>query len=112
MVRSKAVYLDLNVPREGTRDILELWVENTEGAKLWMNVFKDLKPRGVADILMAVTDGLKGMSESLAVVYPANTLQTSIVHLIRNSLDYASRNDCKPLVAAIKPIYTCQCRER
>jgi len=70
-----------------------------------MKVFNDLKTRGVADILIAVTDGLKGMSEALAVVYPETTLQTCIVHLIRNSLDYASWKERKPLAAAIKPIY-------
>jgi transposase-like protein len=65
-----------------------------------------LKTRGVADILIAVTDGLKGMPEALAAVFPATTLQTCIVHLIRNSLDYASWKDRKALAAAIKPIYT------
>jgi putative transposase len=106
VVRNKAVYLALGVRPDGTRDILGLWIENTEGAKFWMKVFNDLKTRGVADILIAVTDGLKGMAEALAVVYPATTLQTCIVHLIRNSLDYASWKDRKALAAAIKPIYT------
>ncbi len=106
VVRNKAVYLALGVRPEGSRDILGLWIENTEGAKFWMKVFNDLKTRGVADILIAVTDGLKGMSEALAVVYPATTLQTCIVHLIRNSLDYASWKERKALAAAIKPVYT------
>ena len=106
VVRSKAVYLALGVLPDGSRDILGLWIENTEGAKFWMKVFNDLKTRGCNDILIAVTDGLKGMGEALAVVYPATTLQTCIVHLIRNSLDYASWKDRKALAAAIKPIYT------
>src|SRR3981189_1382132 len=76
VVRNKAVYLALGVLPDGTRDILGIWIENTEGAKFWMKVFNDLKTRGVADILIAVTDGLKGMPEALAVVYPATTLQT------------------------------------
>ncbi|HHG6310172.1 TPA: IS256 family transposase, partial [Streptococcus pneumoniae] len=80
--------------------------ENTEGAKFWMRVFNDLKTRGVHDILIAVTDGLKGMPEALAAVFPATTLQTCIVHLIRNSLDYAGWKDRKPLASAIRPIYT------
>ena len=71
-----------------------------------MKVFNDLKTRGVGDILIAVTDGLKGMPEALGAVYPATTLQTCIVHLIRNSLDFASWKDRKALAAAIKPIYT------
>jgi transposase-like protein len=106
VVRNKAVYLALGVRPDGTREILGLWIETTEGAKFWMKVFNDLKTRGVADILIAVTDGLKGIPEALGVVYPATTLQTCIVHLIRNSLDYASWKDRRELAAAIKPIYT------
>jgi putative transposase len=106
VVRNKAIYLALGVLPDGSRDILGLWIENTEGAKFWMKVFTDLKTRGLGDILIAVTDGLKGMPEALAAVYPATTLQTCIVHLIRNSLDYASWKDRKALAAAIKPVYT------
>ena len=106
VVRNKAVYLALGVRRDGTREILGLWIENTEGAKFWMKVFNDLKTRGVLDILIAVTDGLKGMPEALAAVFPATTLQTCIVHLIRNSLDYASWKDRKALAAALRPIYS------
>jgi transposase-like protein len=106
VVRNKAIYLALGVLPDGTRDILGLWIEGTEGAKFWMKVFNDLKTRGVGDILIAVTDGLKGMPEALGAVFPATTLQTCIVHLIRNSLDYASWKDRKLLAAAIKPVYT------
>jgi transposase-like protein len=105
VVRNKAVYLALGVRRDGTREILGIWIENTEGAKFWMKVFNDLRTRGVLDILIAVTDGLKGMPEALAVVFPATTLQTCIVHLIRNSLDYASWKDRKALATALRPIY-------
>jgi putative transposase len=111
VVRNKAIYLALGVLPDGTRDILGLWIENTEGAKFWMKVFNDLKTRGVADILIAVTDGLKGMPEALAAVFPATTLQTCIVHLIRNSLDYASWKERKALAAAIRPIYTASSAE-
>lgn len=106
VVRNKAIYLALGVLPDGTRDILGLWIENTEGAKFWMKVFNDLKTRGVADILIAVTDGLKGIAEALGAVFPTTTLQTCIVHLIRSSLDYASWKDRKALAAALKPIYT------
>jgi transposase-like protein len=105
-VRSKAVYLALAVLPNGTRDILGIWIEQTEGAKFWMKVFTDLKVRGCQDILIAVTDGLKGMSEALAAVFPLTILQTCIVHLIRHSLDFAGARDRKLLAAALRPIYT------
>ena len=97
VVRSKAVYLALAVLPDGSRDILGIWIEQTEGAKFWMKVFTDLKTRGCEDILIAVTDGLKGMSEALAAVYPATTLQTCIVHLLRNSLAFANWKERTPL---------------
>jgi putative transposase len=105
-VRTKAVYLALAIRPDGTREILGLWIEQTEGAKFWMKVFTDLKARGCQDILIAVTDGLKGMSEALAAVLPATTLQTCIVHLIRHSLDFVNWKERKTLAAALRPIYT------
>ena len=105
VVRNKAVYLALGVRRDGTREVLGLWIETTEGAKFWMKGCNDLKTRGVNDILIAVTDGLTGMPAALEAVFPRTTLQTCIVHLIRNSLDYASWKDRKALAAAIRPIY-------
>ena len=102
VVRNTAIYMALGVLPDGTHDILGIWIENTEGAKFWLKVFTDLKTRGVADILIAVTDGLKGIGEALGAVFPATTLQTCIVHLIRNSLDYASWKDRKLLAAALR----------
>src|SRR5258705_118394 len=104
-VRVKAVYLALGVRTDGRRDILGLWIEQTEGAKFWLKVFTDLRARGCEDILIAVTDGLKGMPEALEAAYPHTTLQTCIVHLIRHSLEYASWRDRKLLAAALKTIY-------
>ena len=106
VVRSKAVYLALAVLPDGTRDILGIWIEQTEGAKFWLKVFTDLKTRGCQDILIAVTDGLKGMSEALEAAYPATTLQTCLVHLIRNSLDLVGWKERKALAAALRLIYT------
>ena len=105
-VRSKAIYLALAVRPDGSRDILGIWIEQTEGAKFWMKVFTDLKTRGCQDILIAVTDGLKGMGEALAAVFPATTLQTCIVHLIRHSLDFANWKERKLLATALRSIYT------
>lgn len=105
VVRNKAVYMALAVLPDGTREILGLWIENTEGAKFWMRVFNELKTRGVRDILIAVTDGLKGMPAALEAVFPATTLRTCIVHLIRSSMSYANWNDRKKLGSALRPIY-------
>jgi transposase-like protein len=106
VVRPKAVYLALGIRADGTRDILGLWIEQTEGAKFWMKVFTDLRARGCEDILIAVTDGLKGMPEALEAIFPETTLQTCIVHLIRHSLEYASYRDRRPLTLALRTIYT------
>jgi putative transposase len=106
VVRSKAVYLALGVLADGSKDLLGIWIETTEGAKFWLKVFNDLKTRGCHDILIAVTDGLAGMGEALEVVYPETTLQTCIVHLIRNSLSYANWKDRKGLAAALRAIYS------
>jgi transposase-like protein len=106
IVRIKAVHLALAVLRDGRREILGLWIEQTEGAKFWMKVFTDLKARGCEDICIAVTDGLKGMPEALAAVYPQTTLQTCLVHLIRRSLEFAATKQRYALAAALRPIYT------
>jgi len=105
VVRNKAVYLALGVLPDGSRDVLGLWIEQTEGAKFWLKVFNDLKTRGVADLLIAVVDGLKGLAEAIEVAFPATTVQTCIVHLIRNSLNYATWKDRKAVAAALRPIY-------
>jgi putative transposase len=105
-VRSKAVYLALAVLPDGSRDILGIWIEQTEGAKFWLKVFTDLRTRGCQDILIAVTDGLKGMSEALAAVFPATPLQTCLVHLVRHSFDFATWKVRKELAAALRTIYT------
>jgi transposase-like protein len=106
IVRNKAVYVALGVLPDGTRDVLGLWIEQTEGAKFWLKVFNDLKTRGVQDILIAVVDGLTGLTDAIETAFPKTTVQTCIVHLLRNSLDYASWKDRKRLAAALRPIYT------
>jgi putative transposase len=106
VVRNKAVYLALGVLPDGTREVLGIWIEQTEGAKFWLKVFNELRSRGVGDILIAVVDGLKGLVDAIETAFPSTTVQTCIVHLIRNSLDYASWKDRKQVAAALRPIYT------
>ena len=105
-VRSKAIYLALAVLPDGTRDFLGSWGEQDKGAKFGMKASRDVWPRRCQDILIAVTDGLKGMAEALAAVFPATTLQTCIVHLLRSSLDFANWKERKPMAKALRPIYT------
>ena len=106
VVQNKAVYLALGVLADGTREVLGLWIEQTEGAKFWLKVFNELKTRGVHDILIAVVDGLTGLPDAIETAFPRTTVQTCIVHLIRNSLDYVSWKQRKPLAAALRPVYT------
>ena len=105
LVRNKAVYIALGVQADGTKDILGLWIENTEGAKFWLRVMNELKNRGVNDVLIAVVDGLKGFPEAINAVFPQTIVQTCIVHLIRHSMDFASWKDRKALAGALKTIY-------
>lgn len=106
VVRNKAIYLALGVDAQGGRDVLGLWIEQTEGAKFWLKVVNDLRNRGVEDILIAVVDGLKGFPEAINATFPQTTVQTCIVHLIRHSLGYASWKDRKAVAAALRPVYT------
>lgn len=104
-VRNKAVYLAIGVTPDGRKDVLGIWIEQTEGAKFWQRVMTELKNRGVADILIAIVDGLKGFPEAINAVFDKTQIQTCIVHLIRNSLDFAPWKDRKAIVAALKTIY-------
>ena len=105
LVRNKAVFLAIGVRCSGHKEILGLWIEQTEGAKFWLRVMNELKARGVGDILIAVVDGLKGFPEAITAVFPDTVVQTCIVHLIRNSVQLASWKDRKALAQALKPIY-------
>jgi len=104
-VRNKAVYLAIGVTPDGRKDVLGIWIEQTEGAKFWMRVMSELKNRGVNDILIAVVDGLKGFPEAITAVFPDTQVQTCIVHLLRNSMDYAGWKDRKPIATALKEVY-------
>jgi putative transposase len=106
LVQNKAVYLALGINLQDEREVLGLWIEQTEVAKFWLKVFTYLRNRGCNDILIAVVDGLKGLPEAINTAFPKTTVQTCIVHLARNSLDYAGWKDRKTLAAALRKIYT------
>lgn len=105
LVKNKAVYVVLGIKPSGEKEVLGLWIEQSEGAKFWLKVMNDLKNRGVADILIAVVDGLKGFPEAITSSFPQTLVQTCIVHLIRNSLAFVSWKDRKTIMPSIKAIY-------
>jgi putative transposase len=105
LVRNKAVHIALGVRADGTKEILGLWLEQNEGARFWLRVMNELKNRGVEDVLIAVVDGLKGFPEAIAAVFPDATVQTCIVHLLRQSLAFVAYKDRKAVAAALKDVY-------
>jgi len=111
LVRNKAVYIALAITSEGDKEVLGLWIEQTEGAKFWLKVMNELKSRGVADFLIAVVDGLAGFPEAIGAVFPRTTVQTCIVHLIRNSLAFVSWKDRRAVLPDIKAIYRAETAE-
>ncbi len=106
VVRAKAVYLALGINMAGEKEILGLWIAQTEGAKFWLQVVTELKNRGVQDIFIACVDGLKGFPEAIEVVYPKTAVQLCIVHMARNSLNYVSWKLRKVVAADLRSIYT------
>src|SRR3974390_858873 len=104
-VRNKAIYIALGVLPDGTKEILGIWIEQTEGAKFWLRVVNELKTRGTQDILIAVVDGLKGFPEAITAVFPDTVVQTCIVHLIRYSMQFASWKERKQIAGEFRSIY-------
>ncbi|MCW3845545.1 IS256 family transposase, partial [Micromonospora yasonensis] len=106
-VANRPIYLAMAVTVDGHRDILGIWAgDGGEGAKHWLHVLTELKNRGVADVLMLVCDGLKGLPEAVETVWPRTIVQTCVVHLLRNSFRYAARQDWDKIAKALKPVYT------
>jgi putative transposase len=104
-VRVKAVYLAIDINLAGEKEVLGLWIAQTEGAKLWLQVVTELKNRGVQDIFIACVDGLKGFPEAIEAVYPQAAVQLCIVHLVRNSLNFVSWKRRAEVAADLKAIY-------
>ena len=102
---NKAVYLAIGVGLDGMKDVLGIWIAKSEGAKLWLQVFTELKNRGMNDVLIACVDGLQGLPEAIESVYPQAEVQLCIVHMVRNSLKFVSYKDRKKIAADLKNIY-------
>src|ERR671925_1191986 len=104
-VQTKAVYVALGITVEGEKELLGLWISDSEGAKFWLSVFTELKNRGVEDCFIACIDGLKGLPEAIAAVFPKTQVQLCIVHKVRNSLKYVPWKDRKAVAADLRAIY-------
>ena len=102
---SKAAYICMALNMQGKKDILGIWIGESEGAKFWLSVCNDLKNRGVNDILIACMDGLKGLPEAIKTVYPDVSIQTCIVHQIRNSLKFIASKDQREFMKDLKSVY-------
>lgn len=106
VVQNKAVYLALGVRPDGTKEVLGLWIAQTEGAAFWHRVFSELQTRGVQDILVALIDGLAGLPDALHAVFPQTTIHQCVVHLVRQSLQFVSWKERKLVAADLRAIYT------
>jgi putative transposase len=105
-VKNKAVYLALGINLEGEKELLGLWIAETEGSKFWLSVFNELKSRGVKDCFIACVDGLKGLPEAIESVFPQTQVQLCIVHKVRNSFKYVSWKDRKAIAKDLRAIYS------
>lgn len=102
---SRAVYNILGINKEGHKELLGMYISQSEGANFWLSVLTDLENRGVKDILITCIDNLNGFPEAIGVVYPKAVVQTCVVHQIRNSLKYVASKDQKTFMADLKPVY-------
>ena len=105
-VINKAISLALGVDMEGQKELLGMWIAQSEGAKFWLAVFTELQNRGLKDIFIACVDGLTGLPEAIETLYPQTRVQLCMVHLVRNSLKYVSYKHRKEVAADLKLIYS------
>lgn len=104
-VNNKSIYLVIGLNGEGKKEVLGMWINQTESASFWMSVLTDLKARGVEDILIASTDNLKGFTEAIKATFPATDTQLCVVHQVRNSMRYVVWTDKKAFVSDLKAVY-------
>lgn len=110
-IRNKAIYLAIGINLAGTKEVLGLWVAQTEGAKFWLQIVTELKNRGVNDVFIACVDGLKGFPEAIETVFPEAQVQLCIVHLVRHSLNYVGWKQRKEVATDLQMIYRAATRE-
>lgn len=110
-VVKKSIYMALAINLEGRKELLGLWIDQSEGAKFWLRILNELKNRGLQDVLIAAVDGLTGFPEAIAAVFPKTEVQLCIVHMVRNSLKFVPFKDRKAIAADLKKIYTAPSEE-
>ena len=111
-IKTKAVHCLLGVGRDGKKDLLGLYINETEGAKFWLQVLSDLQNRGVKDIIIACIDNLKGFSEAIESIFPKTEVQHCVIHQIRNSTKYVTSKDLRPVMTSLKTVYTASTKEQ
>lgn len=111
VVQNKAVYVAIGLRLDGCKELLGLWLEQTEGAKFWQRVLGELQARGLGDVLIACCDGLKGLPQAIGAVFPQTVVQTCVVHQVRYSLSFVSWKDRKPVVSGLRKIYAAPSEE-
>lgn len=110
-VRNKSVYLAVGVKADGTKDVLGMWIEATEGAKFWLTILSELRERGVEDIFILCADGLTGLPDAVEAAFPKAVFQTCIVHLVRSSTRFVPWKDRRAVCADLRAIYTAESSE-
>ncbi len=110
-VVKKSIYMALAINQEGRKELLGLWIDQSEGAKFWLRILNELKNRGLQDVLIAAVDGLSGFPEAIAAVFPKTEVQLCIVHMVRNSLKFVPFKDRKAIAADLKKIYSAPSEE-
>jgi len=110
-IRNKALYIAFGVNLEGMKDVLGMWIAQSEGSKYWLGVLNELKNRGVKGVMFFSIDGLKGMEEAIEAVYPQAKIQRCVVHQIRYSMKFVSWKDKKKFAADLKSVYTADTKE-
>lgn len=111
-IKTKAVYCLIGINREGIKDLLGLYISGNEGARFWLNVLSDIQNRGVADILIACIDNLKGFAEAIETIFPKTEVQLCVVHQIRNSTRYVASKDIRPVIKTLKEVYEASSKQK
>jgi putative transposase len=111
VVQNKAVYIAVGVGVDGSKDVLGMWIQQTEGAKFWMAILTELRNRGVQDVLILCADGLAGLPDAVAAVFPETVFQTCIVHMVRSSVRYVGFKERKAVCADLRRVYTAENRD-